>query len=68
VLLIFPANPQAALGQVRPWLRQDARGNLARYGTPIVVSGLSLDHSIDDIAAAVAQHRGTSWRAGWARP
>jgi hypothetical protein len=60
VLLIFPADPQAALGQVRPWLRREARGNLARYGTPIVLSGLSLDHSIDDIAAAVNQHRRTS--------
>jgi hypothetical protein len=60
VLLIFPADPQAAIGQIRPWLRREARGNLARYGTPIVVSGLSLDHSIDDIAAAVDQHRRTS--------
>jgi hypothetical protein len=60
VLLIFPADPQAALGRVRPWLRREARGNLARYGTPIVFSGLSLDHSLDDIAAAVNQHRRTS--------
>lgn len=60
VLLIFPADPQAALGQIRPWLRREARGNLARYGTPIVLSGLSLDHSIDDIAAAVYPHRHTS--------
>jgi hypothetical protein len=60
VLLIFPADPQAALGQVRPWLRREARGNLARYGTPIVLSGLSLDHSLDDIATAVSQHRRTS--------
>lgn len=59
-LLIFPADPQAALGQVRPWLRPEARGNLARYGTPIVLSGLSLDRSIDDIAAAVSRHRRTS--------
>lgn len=58
VLLIFPADPQAALGQVRPWLRREARGNLARYGTPIVLSGRSLDHSIDDIATAVRQRRG----------
>ena len=60
VLLIFPADPQAALGQMRPWLRREARGNLARYGAPIVLSGLSLDHSIDDIAAAVSQRRRTS--------
>jgi hypothetical protein len=60
VLLIFPAEPQAALAQVRPWLRREARDNLARYGTPIVLSCLSLDHSIDDIAAAVYQHRRTS--------
>lgn len=53
VLLIVPAEPEAVLGRVRPWLRREARGNIARYGTPIVLSGLSLDHSIDDIAAAV---------------
>jgi hypothetical protein len=60
VLLIFPSDPQGALGQVRPWLRREARGNLARYGTPIVLSGLSLDRSLDDIAAAVHQCRRTS--------
>ena len=59
VLLIFPADPQATLSQVRPWLRREARGTVARYGTPIVVSGLSLDRSVDDIAAAVRQCRGT---------
>jgi hypothetical protein len=59
VLLIFPADPQATLGQVRPWLRQEARQNIARYGTPIAVSGPSLDHSVDDIAAAIHQCRRT---------
>jgi hypothetical protein len=59
VLLIFPASPQAAVGQARPWLRRVARRNIARYGTPIVVSGLSLDHSVDDIAAAVRPFRRT---------
>jgi hypothetical protein len=57
VLLIFPAAPQAAVSQARPWLRKEARSNIARYGTPIVVSGLSLDHSLDDIAAAVSRCR-----------
>jgi hypothetical protein len=57
VLLIVPAEPEAVLGRVRPWLRREARGNIARYGTPIVVSDLSLDHSIDDIAAAVHRRR-----------
>lgn len=51
-LLIVPTEPEAVLGRVRPWLRREARGNIARYGTPIVLSDLSLDHSIDDIAAA----------------
>jgi hypothetical protein len=60
VLLIFPAAPNAVLDQVFPWLRREARGNIARYGAPIVLSGLSLDHSIDDIAAAIHQHRPTS--------
>jgi hypothetical protein len=43
---------------VRPWLRRDARGNLARYGTPIAVSDRSLDHSVDDIAAAIRRRLG----------
>jgi hypothetical protein len=60
MLLIFPADPQAAIGQVRPWLRREARGNLVRYGTPIVVPGLSLDHSVDDILTAVCEHQRTS--------
>jgi hypothetical protein len=57
VLLIVPAEPEAVLGRIRPWLRREARGNIARYGTPIVLSDLSLDHSIDDIAAAAAHHQ-----------
>jgi hypothetical protein len=57
VLLIIPAAPQAAVSQARPWLRREARRNIARYGTPIVLSGLSLDHSLDDIAAAVCRCR-----------
>lgn len=56
VLLIVPTEPEIVLGGVRPWLRPEARGDLARYGTPIVLSGLSLDHSLDDIAAAVHRH------------
>lgn len=56
-LLIFPVDPQATVRQVRPWLRREARDNLAQHGSPIVVSGLSLDHSISDIEAAIARHR-----------
>lgn len=53
VLLIYPADAEAVACQVRPWLRREARGNLARYGTPIAVSGMSLDRSVDDIGAAI---------------
>ena len=55
VLLVYPADAEDVAGQVRPWLRREARGNLARYGTPIAVSGLSLDRSLDDICAAISQ-------------
>ena len=55
VLLVFPADAEAIACQVRPWLRREARGNLARYGTPIAVSGMSLDRSLDDIGAAIHQ-------------
>jgi hypothetical protein len=55
VLLVYPADGEAVACQVRPWLRREARGNLARYGTPIAVSGVSLDRSLDDIGAAIHQ-------------
>lgn len=54
-LLVYPADAEGAARQVRPWLRRDARGNLARYGTPIAVSGMSLDRSLDDIGAAISR-------------
>lgn len=53
VLLVYPADPEAAVRKVRPWLRREARGNLATYGTPIVVPGASLDQSLDDIDADI---------------
>ncbi|MFE9694831.1 hypothetical protein [Micromonospora sp. NPDC005806] len=56
VLLIIPTAPDAALGQVRPWLRAEARSHLAQHGTPIVVSGQSMDHSVEDILSAIHQH------------
>jgi hypothetical protein len=55
VLLVYPADAEAVASQVRPWLRREARGNLARYGTPIVVSGMSLDRSLDEIGAVIDQ-------------
>jgi hypothetical protein len=60
VLLIVPTAPEAVVGQVRPWLRSEARSHLARYGTPIVVSGQSMDHSVDDILSAIHQHHPAS--------
>ncbi|HEY3502668.1 MAG TPA: hypothetical protein VGN37_07785 [Actinocatenispora sp.] len=56
VLLVVPRDPRAVADRVRPWLRSEARGNIARYGTPIVVAAASLDTSIDDVAAAVHHH------------
>ncbi|MBL7493679.1 hypothetical protein I6A60_34875 [Frankia sp. AgB1.9] len=53
-LLIFPVDTEHTLRQVRPWLRREARGDIARYGSPIALLDLSLDHSVDDIAAAIA--------------
>jgi hypothetical protein len=55
VLLVYPADAEAVVRQVRPWLRRDARGSLARYGTPIAVPGRSLSLSLDDIDAAISQ-------------
>jgi hypothetical protein len=57
VLLIVPTDPEAALARTHPWLRREARANLARHGTPIVLSGQSLDHSLDAIAGALQHHR-----------
>jgi hypothetical protein len=55
LLLIIPVDAEATVAQVRPWLRREARRSLAQYGTPISLSDLSLDHSSDDIAAAIAR-------------
>ncbi|MCO5973342.1 hypothetical protein [Actinoallomurus soli] len=57
VLLIVPTQPEIVVDRVRPWLFREARGNLARYGTPIVLSDQSLDHSLDDITTAVRRLR-----------
>jgi hypothetical protein len=56
LLLVVPVDPAGTLRQVRPWLRREARANLVRYGTPLVLSDLSLDRSLDEIAAAVRPH------------
>jgi hypothetical protein len=55
VLLVYPADAGAVISQVRPWLRREARGELARYGTPLVLSSMSLDRSLDDIEAAIGR-------------
>lgn len=53
VLLVVPTDPGATAAQVRPWLRRQARRDLATHGTPIVVDDRSLDHSIDEIRSAM---------------
>lgn len=53
VLLIVPADPEAAIRHARPWLRREARANHARYGTPIILSGLSMNRSLAEIADAL---------------
>jgi hypothetical protein len=55
VLQVYPADAQAAIRQVRPWLRREARRNLAWYGTPFILSDRSMDKSLDDIATAITQ-------------
>ncbi len=57
VLLVVPTDPDAAIAQTRWWLRRDARADLDRLGAPIVLDERSLDHTLADIRAAVAQHR-----------
>ena len=57
LLLIVPRNPHAVLNQIRPWLRAECRTNLARYGTPIVMSQLSMNRTLDDIQAAISRHQ-----------
>jgi hypothetical protein len=63
VLLVYPADAEAVAGGARWWLRREARGNLAMYGTPIVVSDRSLDRSLNDIDAAIRRHM-TDQRTG----
>ncbi len=57
VLLLVPTDPQAVLAQVRPWLRGEARKNLAEFGTPIVLMAQSMNRSLAQVAAGIDQHR-----------
>jgi hypothetical protein len=53
VLLIIPTDAKSTLSQARPWLRRELRANLTRHGTPVVLTGRSLDRSLDEITAAI---------------
>lgn len=57
LLLIVPMDPDGIVRQARPWLRRDARANLARHGTPLVVPGASLNRPLADIAEAIQRYR-----------
>jgi hypothetical protein len=52
LLLVMVADPASIIARTRPWLRSEARKNLQRYGTPIVLSDLSLNRPLDEIAIA----------------
>lgn len=56
-ILIVPTDPDDVVRQARPWLRREARANLGRHGTPLVVPGASLNRSLEDIVAAIQRHR-----------
>jgi hypothetical protein len=58
VLLLVPTDPAAVLARTRPWLRAEGRANLAEFGTPVVLMAQSMNHSLDEIQAAMARHRG----------
>lgn len=57
VLLLIPTDPAAVVARTRPWLRAEARTNLAEFGTPVVLMAQSLNRSLDEIQAAIADHR-----------
>jgi hypothetical protein len=57
VLLIVVTRPDDVIAATRPWLRQEARSNLARFGTPIVIADASLDQPVDAILDATRRHR-----------
>jgi hypothetical protein len=54
-LLIVPADQSAVLRQMRPWLRAEGRSNIARYGTPIVLTSASVNRTIDETHSAIAR-------------
>jgi hypothetical protein len=56
VLLLVPTDPPAVVARTRPWLRAEARTNVAEFGTPIVLMAQSMNHSLDEIEAAVARY------------
>jgi len=53
VLLVRVTDPAAVIARTRPWLRGDARRNLQRHGTPIVLAGESLNRPLTEIAVAL---------------
>jgi hypothetical protein len=57
VLLLVPADPAAIVARTRPWLRAEARTNLAEFGTPIVLMAQSMNRSLDEIQAAIVDRR-----------
>ena len=54
VLLLFPADPEAAIRAMRPWVRSGGRNNMARYGAPIVIPQQSMTHTVSEVQAAIA--------------
>lgn len=57
ILLVVPVDPAATIRAMRPWLRHEGRGELAKYGSPVVLRQASLNRPLDDILAAIEAAR-----------
>jgi len=60
VLLVHPVDPAATIARMRPWLRRQARTEMARFGAPIVLQQASLSRSVTEIEAAIDAARSGS--------
>jgi hypothetical protein len=54
-VLIVPADGSAVVRQMWPWLRAEGRANLARYGTPIVLTSASMSRTIGETYPVIAR-------------
>jgi hypothetical protein len=54
LLLLFVENPESLISGESKWKQQLLKGNLEMFGTPVVLSAISLDCSFSEMVEAVS--------------